>query len=95
MTITILYKRIPIGMSIRGRERVLAHVLAHEIGHVLQCTNWHARSGVMKAHWTNLDYDAMERKPLEFTSIDVDLIRQGLKRLKSRASGIRSAVLPN
>ncbi|MBS1857749.1 MAG: hypothetical protein JST11_20435 [Acidobacteria bacterium] len=84
--ITVMYERIfaVAGRASRARA-ILAHVLAHEIGHVLQRTNQHAAKGVMKAHWTGRDYDAMERKPLTFTLEDVELIRLGLAgRLGSR-----------
>jgi len=50
----------------------------------LEGTNAHAPAGVMKAHWNGQDYDAMERKPLEFTSLDVEMIRDGLNLRKAR-----------
>lgn len=77
--ITVLYTRIAAaGGSSSRAQAILAHVLAHEIGHILQRTNYHAHTGVMKAHWNGQDYDSMGRKPLEFTSLDADLIAQGL-----------------
>jgi hypothetical protein len=45
-------------------------VPAHEIGHGLQGTDGHAETGVVKEHWNGQDYDAIEKKPLEFTSLD-------------------------
>ena len=84
--VTVMYVRIRIVAGSLARERnLLAHVLAHELGHVLQCTNGHAETGLMKAHWTGRDLNAMQEKPLEFTSIGVDLIREGLARLRARA----------
>lgn len=62
---------------------LLAHVMVHEITHVLQRTNAHAETGVMKAHWTQSDYVEMSRRPLPFTPQDVELIRQGLDTLVS------------
>ena len=64
---------------------LLAHVLVHEITHVLQRMTRHSEEGVMRAHWTADDYAGMRRKPLEFTSEDVDLIRKG--RAQSSAQG--------
>ena len=85
-TITVLYDRIRLVAGGPKREpRTLAHVLAHELGHVLQGTNRHAPTGVMKATWDGQDYEAMEKEPLEFTSTDVDLIREGLNRPMVRA----------
>ena len=87
VSITILYDRVRWVAQRSSREApILAHVLAHEIGHVLQCADAHALVGVMKAHWTGEDYDSMQRKPLEFTSLDVDLIRDGLNLRKARSA---------
>lgn len=57
---------------------VLAHVLVHEITHILEGIDRHSESGVMKAQWTVEDYRAMADKPLPFAAIDVDLIQRGL-----------------
>jgi hypothetical protein len=86
--ITVMFDRIQLVTERSARqEAVLAHVLAHEIGHVLQGTDRHMGTGVMKAHWGRRDYDAMEKKPLEFTTDDIDLIVSGLSALKAhRAS---------
>ena len=69
---------------------LLAHVLVHEITHVLQRVTGHSSEGVMRAHWTTSDYISMRDKPLEFTAVDVTLIRKGLS--QSRAEGCTSAV---
>jgi hypothetical protein len=79
VAVTVMYERIrSVARRSSQEAAILAHVLAHEIGHVLQNTNWHARDGVMKAHWSGQDFDEMERKPLEFTPQDIALIRDGL-----------------
>ena len=57
---------------------ILAHVMAHEIGHVLQGLERHSKEGIMKAAWTLEDYSDMSYKPLTFTLQDVKLIRTGL-----------------
>jgi hypothetical protein len=89
VAIDIMYDRIRFVARRSSREApLLAHVLAHEIGHVLQGTNGHAFTGVMKAHWNGRDYDAMEKKPLEFTSVDKDLIADGLHLRKARKAGL-------
>jgi hypothetical protein len=86
-TITVMYHRI---VFVAGRgvsaESILAQVLAHEIGHVLQVTNQHSQTGVMKANLTPRDYQAIQRKPLEFTHYDIALIVQGLAALKARTA---------
>jgi hypothetical protein len=86
--ITVMYNRIGLVAGRSGREQViLAHVLAHEIGHILQRTGRHAATGVMKAHLNGEDIGAMERGPLEFTPDDIDLIVSGLRALKAQAAG--------
>src|SRR5207302_776444 len=57
---------------------VLAHVLAHEITHVLQGINRHSDQGVMKAEWERSDIAQMLWEPLTFTDEDVILIHRGL-----------------
>jgi hypothetical protein len=57
---------------------VLAHVLVHEITHLLQGIERHSATGVMKARWTAEDYAAMRTGTLPFTPEDVDLIYRGL-----------------
>ena len=56
----------------------LAHVMVHEIGHVLQQSTRHSAGGVMKAYWTREDFDSMMWKPLPFTNEDINLIESGL-----------------
>jgi hypothetical protein len=64
---------------------LLGHVLAHEIGHILQGVERHSSTGLMKERWDYRDYVEMQRQPLRFTAEDLLLIQQGLK---NRASGL-------
>jgi len=57
---------------------VLAHVMVHEITHLLQGISRHSDHGVMKAHWTPADIFEMQYKPLRFTAEDIELIYLGL-----------------
>jgi hypothetical protein len=59
---------------------LLAHVMAHEIAHMIQGCARHSGSGVMKPHWSYDDYVEMMRRPLPFMAEDTDLIRGGLER---------------
>ena len=36
---------------------LLGHVLAHEIAHLLEGTDLHSDSGIMKARWNSSDYE--------------------------------------
>jgi hypothetical protein len=62
-----------------GGPSVLAHVLVHEITHVLEGIDRHSATGIMKARWNDQDYCEMRRKPLVFAQEDVNLIYAGLK----------------
>ena len=73
-----------------GRVQVpslLAHVLVHEITHILQGFNRHSASGVMKTRWDFDDFSHMDWKPLQFTEEDVMHIHQGLNARASRLAG--------
>ena len=94
--ITIRYDRVhnSAGVSKELEPLILAHVLAHEITHVLQCVDRHSETGIMKARWTSDDYYDMRWKPLEFTPEDVQLIHLGMQVLRSRAEAHTEAGHP-
>ena len=58
---------------------LLAHVLVHEITHMMHGSMGHTDSGIMKASWTSGDYTAMRRKPIPFSAEDVELIQLGMQ----------------
>jgi hypothetical protein len=79
-SITVLVDQIERMAGHRGRVgALLAHTLAHEIGHVLEGSNAHADTGVMKARWTASDFDAMCKRPLEFAKADVEMITEAIR----------------
>lgn len=87
--IVVFYDRVrkhcqPIRLS-----GVLAHVMAHEITHILQGVNRHSESGVMKAAWTLEDFNEMAFRPLPFTAFDVRLIDDGLDKRQARMASPR------
>jgi len=61
-------------------REVLAHVMVHEITHILEGEVRHSDEGIMKAHWTPADLSALAIKPLGFAPEDVKLIFEGLDR---------------
>lgn len=63
---------------------LLAHVLVHEITHVLQGVSVHSDRGVMKAVWDPEDYARMMRGGLEFVEEDVVLLRNSMETLAAR-----------
>ena len=79
--ITVFVDRIE---RMRTPTNVLAHVMVHEITHILQGISRHSATGVMKERWTPGDFGGMRSKPLPFTPLDIDLIYAGLA---ARAAG--------
>jgi hypothetical protein len=84
--IVIRYDRVhsASGISRELEPLLLAHVMVHEMTHVLQCLDRHSEAGVMKARWTSDDYCDMRWKPLSFTPEDIELIHMGIQMLRSR-----------
>jgi hypothetical protein len=76
--ITVFYDRIHKRFAPDLAPVLLAHVLVHEITHILQGIDRHSETGVMKAQWTPADFSQMLAKPLPFTDWDVELIHEGL-----------------
>ena len=76
--IEVFYDRLLGNSSDIARARILGHVLAHEITHIMQATARHAESGVMKARWSYADLRAMQSQLLRFTEGDITLINRGL-----------------
>jgi hypothetical protein len=73
-TIHVFYRRIMECHRELGAE-VLGHVMAHEIGHVLEGIARHSPEGLMKAHWGLYDYMRMKKQRLSFSAEDVELMR--------------------
>lgn len=80
--IHVIVDRLTKAGSERLQGALLGHVMAHELGHVLEGFSRHAEMGVMKAHWDEAEYDRMLTGTLEFTAEDADWIRAGVARLE-------------
>jgi hypothetical protein len=59
---------------------VLGHVIAHEIGHILQGVARHSTDGLMKPHWSLKDYWQMKKPYLFFAAEDVELMQLQMQR---------------
>jgi len=77
--IEVFYDRIEDGYGPDVRTTLLAHVLVHEITHILEGVSQHSDRGIMKAHWDADDRAGMLRIPLSFAPQDVVMIHEGLK----------------
>ena len=81
--IVVFYDRV--ARRLPGKETVLlAHVLVHEIAHVLFGVSHHSEAGLMKASWEGEDISAMRFKPLPFGPGDIELLHRGLEARESR-----------
>jgi hypothetical protein len=76
--IRVFYDRVESSAGPRMLPQLLAHVLVHEITHMLEGVSRHSDTGVMKAHWDGKDYIAMGSKPLPFAAEDIRLIHYGI-----------------
>jgi hypothetical protein len=57
---------------------MLAHVIAHEIGHLMLPKGWHSQRGLMRGTWDRAQVDAAARGALTFTPDEVRTIREEL-----------------
>ena len=62
----------------REYATVLAHAMAHEIGHVLLRSGNHAQRGLMSSVWTDFEYWWMARGLLLFTGDQAKAMRASL-----------------
>lgn len=69
---------------------LLAHVLVHELTHILEGTCRHSDIGVLKAVFTQADIANMEFHPLPFAPEDLELIHAG-----AEARRVREATTPS
>jgi hypothetical protein len=77
--IHVFMDRLP-AQSVIQRGELLGHVMAHEIGHVLEGIDDHSQSGVMKARWSKSDYALMYQRSLHFASDDALRIARAFAR---------------
>lgn len=87
--ITVLYEHLVWSLAKPGlASPLLAHVLVHEITHILEGIARHSETGIMKANWTSGDYYDMQTKTLPFASEDIELIHRGLAQRPARAGKV-------
>ena len=79
--IVIRYDLVEAAESAPIREALMAHVLVHEITHVLQGIAHHDQTGIMEKHWSPSEIAEMPKIAMSFTPAGVELIQMGLKKL--------------
>ena len=67
---------------------VLGHILAHEIGHVLENVARHSDTGLMRARWNIDDISMIIRKGLPFAPEDKALIRARMELVNRPAAAV-------
>lgn len=82
--IAILYDRVCSMVGASMAPHLMAYLLVHEITHLLQGEARHSETGIMKAHWSGKDYDAMWERRLAFAPYDMLLIQAGVKARSER-----------
>ena len=78
--ITVFWDRVERLSRFAPPTFVLAHVLVHEITHILQGIDRHSEAGIIKSKWTLADFTEMASEPLPFTLLDMELIQRGIAR---------------
>jgi hypothetical protein len=88
--ITVFLDRLQpvLARSPNTRGEILGHVMAHELVHVLQGIARHSDRGLMKARWSEDDFQQMGVKPIEFTAGDRLLISSGPARRSALADKV-------
>jgi hypothetical protein len=86
--IQVFYDRVQSAAPPRVTGRLLAHVLVHEIIHVLTKSDYHAESGVMKAHWTEKEIEQMAWTRLSLDRNTVKWIRRELATRRGAAQKV-------
>jgi hypothetical protein len=82
---TIFYDRIeliqprPVSAGATASQ-ILGFAMAHEIGHILLCSNQHSSSGIMKGPWGQAEFERLARGWLGFTLEQGVLMRQSVLR---------------
>jgi hypothetical protein len=65
-----------------GLADILGNVMAHELGHLLQGSNSHSSTGIMRAHWQGEELCRLARGSLGFTNEQADHMRGKLIRVR-------------
>jgi hypothetical protein len=59
-------------------HNLVAYIFVHELAHVMQGNDHHSVDGILKAHWSLQDIEAISNGRFNFAEGDMDRIRRGL-----------------
>jgi hypothetical protein len=65
-------------------DKLLGHVFAHEVGHLLLGSKEHGATGLMRAHWQDLELQQMTCAHLAFTKEEAERMRENLLQWQQR-----------
>jgi hypothetical protein len=71
------------------RAKLLAYLMAHEVGHLLLPVQSHSRSGIMRAQWSRADLELAQQGRLRFTADQALSIRSKVSRLAEGGCAVR------
>jgi hypothetical protein len=89
--IVLFHDRVMTATTQQMLPTLVAYVLVHEIGHILQGVARHSEGGIMKARWEHADFDEMRRGSLRFNNLDLSLIHDGLDKRSAAGSQASSS----
>jgi hypothetical protein len=78
--IVVYLTRLRETVSPQSVSALLAHVMVHEIAHILQGVDQHSPEGMMKQRWTTRDLADMRWRSLPFSAGEILQIHRGLQR---------------
>ena len=71
------------------RAKLLAYLMAHEVGHLLLPVQSHSPSGIMRAQWSRADLELVQQGRLRFTADQALSIRTKVSRLAEGGCAVR------
>jgi hypothetical protein len=89
--VVVFWDRMEVGLI---PTELLAHVMVHEITHILEGVSRHSESGIMRAQWSEDDHKMMKKHPLSFAPEDMELIYRGLAARNASSAGSKMATNP-
>ena len=66
------------------QSRILAHTIAHEVGHLLLGSNSHSPTGIMVGKWRSQDLVSLAQFGLSFSAQQSEFIRAEVRRRRTQ-----------